>query len=261
MVRRCWKGPDTLVVGWIPFAMDGGSAAAGFPSGPGTSLLFQSGNPAPPIGFAGHVGFTGWLHPCNLIGTKEYRAALYLKDIVAEFPANGAPAIRAADGSFVGYTPIRMFFGGANVAAMLPQLSQYTRGTGTYFPPLPEVDPDGEWIAIRYRAEFKLSRLPNLLSRVLVGAWAPYAWCEILYRVHVSGEVEIQVQGSAVPSQRVYVDWSMPPDDAAMGIQPEYDMRAANAAEVLGFIKTVGWGCKPAPGRLRLTWRGRAQAC
>jgi hypothetical protein len=260
MAVTCWKGPDVLVIGWIPFAMSA-AAAPGFPPGPGATLLFQSGNPDPPIGFAGHAGFADWLHPSNVVGTKEYRAALYLKDVVAEFGRGSGPVIRAADAPFVGYTPMRMFIGGVNVAGALPQLPQYTAGTGPYYPPVPEVDPAGEWIGIRYRAEFKLSRLPNLLSRVLVGAWAPYAWCEIVYRVHASGEVEVQVEGSSIPSQRLYIDWTMPPAEPAPGARPEYDMRTANRAEVLGFIKTLGWGCKPAPGGLRLTWRGRAEPC
>lgn len=252
MVGRCWRGPDVLVIGWIPFAMSR-SSAPGFPPGPGANLLFQSGNPDPPIGFAGHAGFANWLHPSNVIGTREYRAAVCLKDIVADFGGRSGPTIRAADAPFVGYTPLRMFIGGSNVAAMIPQLPRYTAGTGPYHPPVPESDPNGEWIAIRYRAEFKLSKLPNLLSRVLVGAWAPFAWCEIIYRVHVTGDVEITVEGSAIPSQRLYIDWAMPAADAPAGTRPEYDMRTANRAEVLGFIKTQGWGCKPAPGGPRLT--------
>lgn len=260
MVGKCWKGPDVLVIGWIPFAMSA-ALASGFPSGPGATLLFQSGNPDPPIGFAGHTGFADWLHPSNVLGTREYRAAVYLKDVVAEFKPGSSPVIRAADAPSVGYTPMRMFIGGVNVAAMLPQLPQYTAGTGPYHPPVPELDPAGEWVGIRYRAEFKLSKLPNLLSRALVGAWAPYAWCEIAYRIYASGEVEIEVQGSAIPSQRLYIDWAMPSADSAAGIQSEYDMRTANREEVLGFIKTQGWGCKPAPGGLRLSWRGRAEPC
>jgi hypothetical protein len=260
MAEKCWKGPDVLVIGWIPFAMDSASAP-GFPPGPGATLLFQSGNPDPPIAFAGHAGFTGWLHPSTVVGTKEYRAALYLKDIVAEFNSGSEPVIRAADGPFVGYTPVRMFIGGANVAVMVPQFSQYLRGTGTYHPPVPERDPGGQWIGIRYRAEFKLSKLPNLISKVLVGAWAPYAWCEIVYRVYASGKVEVDVEGSAIPSQRLYIDWALPPADSMANIQPVYDMRTASRDEVLGFVETQGWGCKPAPGRPRLTWRGQAEEC
>lgn len=259
MAEICWRGPDALVIGWIPFAMSAASAP-GY-RGAGATLLFQSGNPDPPISFAGHAGFAGWPHPTNVIGTKEYRAALYLKDVVADFSSKSQPTIRAADGAVVGYTPLRIFIGGVNVAGMLPQLSQYTRGTGPYHPPVPEKDPAGQWIAIRYRAEFKVSRLPNLFSKVLMGAWAPYAWCEVMYRVHASGEIEIEVDGSAIPSQRLYVDWTTPAASSAAGAQPEYDMRTANQAEVLGFIKTRGWGCRPAPGRLRLTWRGRARSC
>ena len=94
----------------------------------------------------------------------------------------------------------------------------------------------------------------NLLSRVTTGSWAPYAWCEIVYSMDSDGNVDVTVDGSAIPSQRLYVDWAKPAANPVIGIVPEYDMLTASAADVAGFIKTAGWGCRPAGGAQRLTW-------
>ncbi len=250
-----------MVVGWIPFHVNP-PPAPGFPPGLGTTLLFWSGNPAPPIAFAAYAGFANWLHPKNPIGTKEYRAAIYLQGVAAEFSDDGSPprADRTANGSFIGYTPLRLFVGGVNVAAGLPQVAQYKKGTGPRYSPTTTADPAGNWVELRYRAEFKLSWLPNLISRVLTGAWAPYAWCEIAYRFDKTGQVDVRVDGSAIPSQRLYVNWTTPASNPAGGILPEYDMLAANPAPVSGFLQTMGWGCQPAPGASQLTWRGQASS-
>ncbi len=260
MAALRWRGPDVLVVGWIPFHIHP-PPAPGFPVGLGTSLLFWSGNPVPPIAFAGYAGFANWLHPKNPIGTKEYRAAIYLEGVAAEFPDDESPprADRTANGSFIGYTPLRLFVGGANVAATLPQVAQYLKGTGPLSaPPAATPDPAGNWVELRYRAEFKLSGLPNVISRAITGAWAPYAWCEIAYRFDRAGQVGVRVDGSAIPSQRLYVNWTTPAGNAAAGISAEHDMLTANPAAVTGFLQTAGWGCRPAPVGSQLTWRGPA---
>jgi hypothetical protein len=255
-----WRGPDVLVIGWIPFSKEV-PEGAGYESDAASRLLFRSGNPQPPLRFEDYVGFAGWRHSAaNPSGTKEYRAALYMEDVVAEF-ADGAPprVDRRANGAFLGYTPLRLYAAGTNLTGILPRVAQYTRGTGPYLLPTAVVDErTGAWAELRYRAEFKLSPLPNTIGRALTGAWAPYAWCEISYRVYRTGDVEVRVFGSAIPSQRLYVDWAMPPADPAGGVVPEYDMREAAAATVAGFIRTTGWGCKPAPGASLLTWRGEA---
>lgn len=258
-----WRGPDVLVVGWIPFSMrEPEGWAPGF--GPAGRLLFQSGNPQPPPSFGDRDGFSGWRYSAvNPVGSKEFRAALYLEGVVAEFPEGAPPRLdRRANGAFLGYTPLRAYAAGINLAATLPQAAQYTKGTGPRLKPVPHVDQDtGSWAEFRYRAEFKLSSLPNLMGRVLTGAWAPYAWCEIAYRVHRRGEVEVRVDGSAIPSQRLYVDWSTPPTEPTAGVVPEYDMRDATPESVAGFLQTMGWGCKPAPRASLLTWRGMAVPC
>jgi hypothetical protein len=260
MAVKRWRGPDVLVVGWIPFHIIPPSHAAGFPAGVSTTVLFQSGNPSPPIGFGGYDGFSSWLHPKSPIGTKEYRAAVYLQGVEAEFPGDGAPprVDRAANGSFIGYTPFRLFIGGVNVAATFPQFAQYKKGTGPRYSPTTSRDPAGTWVELRYRAEFKLSALANLVSRVAAGAWSPYAWCEIVYRFDESGRVDIRVEGSAIPNQRLYIDWARPMADPVAGINPEHDILTANRAAVAGFIQTLGWGCKPAPKASRLGWHGLA---
>ena len=200
MATARWKGPDVLVVGWIPFGTTPPSSL-GYPPSAATTLLFQSGNPQPPIAFAGYPGYANWLHPRNPVGTREYRAALYLEGVAAEFPDSGAPprADRTANGSFVGYTPLRLYMGGVNLTTIWPQFAQYKKGTGPVYPVTLKEDPAGSWVELHYRAEFKLSWLTNLFSYALVRAWAPYAWCEITYRFDKSGSISIAVEGSARP--------------------------------------------------------------
>jgi hypothetical protein len=258
-----WKGPDVLVLGWIPFHLSPPTVPA-YAQGLATTLLFQSGNPNPPIAFRGYSGFSNWLHPLFLIGSKEYRVALYLEGVAAEFPDDGSPpkADRTANGTFPGYTPYRIFAGGRNSAAMVPSLPQYGAGYGTPFSPTSVPDPAGNWVELRYRAEFKLSWLPNLLSRILTNTWAPYAWCEIVYRFDKSGQITVLVDGSAIPSRCLYIDWAIPQANPGVGIVPEYDMLTANQASVVGFLQTAGWGCQPAPTApaSQLRWSGQGIA-
>jgi hypothetical protein len=260
---QLWKGPDVLVVGWTPFHLNPPLVPA-YTQGLATTLLFQSGNPAPPIAFRGYPGFANWLHPKFLVGSKEYRAALYLEGVAAKFPDDGSPpqADCTSYGSFPGYTPYRIFAGGVNRAALIPSLPQYGAGHGPLFSPTPVPDPAGDWVELRYRAEFKLSGLPNLLSRVLTNAWAPYAWCEIVYRFDKSGQITVRVDGSAIPSRCLYIDWVIQRANSGLGIVPEYDMLTANRANVTGFLQTIGWGCQPAPiaPASRLRWSGQAIA-
>jgi hypothetical protein len=257
MASQRWKGPDVLVIGWIPFAISAPSAP-GYPPGLATTLLFQSGNPQPPIGFAGYAGFSNWLFPKNPIGTKEYRAAVYMDGVVAEFFDDGSPPRIDYGGkhAFMGYTPLRLYIGGINVAAAWPQVFQYKKGTGPRYSPVSHIDSTGQWAELRYRAEFKLSWLTNVLSRIVTQAWAPYAWCEVFYRFYAHGKVEIRVDGSAITNQWLYTDWTVPA--AGPGITPQHDMLGASAAQVLGFLQTVGWGCRPAPQASQLFWTGQA---
>ncbi len=112
---------------------------------------------------------------------------------------------------------------------------------------------------LRYRAEFKLSVFTNLGARLFTGHWAPYAWCELVYRFHKTKKIEISVEGSSIPSQRLYIDWKLPAPAPAAGIVPEYNMLDASPPQVDGFVLTKNWGCKPAPDRgNQLLWQGQA---
>ncbi len=144
----------------------------------------------------------------------------------------------------------------------LPSLPQYGAGYGVRFLPTSVPDLAGNWVELRYRAEFKLSWLPNLFSRILTNAWAPYAWCEIVYRFDKSGQITIQVDGSAIPSRCLDIDWVVPQANPGVGIVPEYDMLTANQASVVGFLQTAGRGCQPAPSApaSQLRWSGLSTA-
>jgi hypothetical protein len=253
-----FRGPDVLVIGWIPFHLNP-PALAGYPAGTATTMLLNSGNPNPPIAFAGYDGFENWMHPGFLVGSKEYRAAIYLRGVAAEFLDDGSPP-RADCGPFwayPGYTPYRYFVGTRNLLARNPLLPHYGTGYGPQYSPISVPDPAGNWVELRYRAEFKLSWLPNLLSRMLTNSWAPYAWCEICYRFDRKGTVSIRVDGTAIPSQWLYISWKVPPPNPPATV-PTYDMLGAALANVNGFLQTIGWGCRPAPAASQLTWSGPA---
>jgi hypothetical protein len=262
MVTARWKGPDVLVIGWIPFHL-APPVVVGYAPGPASSLLFWSGNPNPPIAFRGYSGFANWLYPDFPVGSQEYRAALYVKGVAAIFYDDGSlpRADYTDDWTYPGYTPYRLVVPGSNVARRVPGLPRYGAGYGPYSPPVSVPDPAGNWVELCYRAEFKLSRLPNLLSRVISKAWAPYAWCEIFYRFDKCENIRIRVEGSAIPSRCLYIDWQIPGANPP-GIVPEYDMLTATQASVTGFLQTVGWGCQPAPGFApsQLAWSGQGTA-
>jgi hypothetical protein len=246
-------GPDVLVIGWIPY-FETPPEVSGYPRGASTKLLFNSGNPNPSESFGGYDAFASWLSPLTPHGTKEYRAAVYIRNVSAEFQPFAEPVVRHTENAFIGYTPIRLIAGGANILAEVPNLPRYASGVGPVRSSQVTSNGSGTAVEIRYYVEFKLSRMMNLLSRVTTGSWAPYAWCEIVYSMDSDGNVDVTVDGSAVPSQRLYVDWAKPAAKPVIGIVPEYDMLTASAADVAGFIKTAGWGCRPAGGAQRLTW-------
>jgi hypothetical protein len=252
------RGPDVLVVGWVPFYLSN-PPAPNYPPGLATSMLFQSGNPDPPIAFGGYPGFENWNYPGLLVGTKEYRAAIYLQEVEALFHDDGSPpeADWGPNCAMPGYTPLRMFIRSMIVPANNRFLPSYSLGHGPRSVPRTIADPGGQWVEIRFRAEFKLSWLPNAFSRVLTGYWAPYAWCEIIYRFNRDKSIAVRVEGSAIPSLALYVDWKIPPQGP--GVVAQYSMLTAQAQEVIGFLSTAGWGCRPAPPRPgTLTWSGVA---
>ncbi len=256
-----FRGPDVLVIGWIPFHMTP-PAAAGFPAGAATTALFNSGNPKPPIAFRGYAGFADWIHPVFLVGSQEYRAAVYLEAVEAEFPDDGsAPrADYGNKGAFPGYTPYRLFSGTRNILRAIPYMPRYGHGYGPQHMPTLARDPGGNWVELHYKAEFKLSYLGNMGSRLLTHFWAPYAWCEIIYRFERTGHIDIRVEGSAIPNRWLYISWSVPSVQA--GIVPEYDMLTAPFPNVQGFIRTSGWGCSPAPPdpNSDLRWSGQGSS-
>jgi len=259
MVITRWKGPDVLVVGWIPFRLQV-PVNSGIPANLASTLLLQSGNPQPPQTFAGYPGFANWLYPLNLNGTKEYRAAFYLQGVEAEFSDDGTlPRIsHNGYGYFPGFTPYRIFVGSVNIAPLFPIVPRYSKGRGPSSMPMASFDSLGAWAEYRFRVEFKLSNFANGIQRQVTGYWAPYAWCELSYRIAASGQTLIRVFGSAIPSQRLYLDWASPRRDLPAGIEPDHDMLSASANQYDGFLQSPSWGCRPAPLVSQLCWQGSA---
>src|SRR5947209_3982359 len=115
MTTLCLRGPDVAIVGWIPF-FDG---IADLPEGhnyqPSVAmhLLFNSGNHAPPDEFrGGYNDFVVWLR-----SRRDYRGALYIRDVVLRYEENRpAPIISYQVEGVMGYTPPRLILSGVKFA-------------------------------------------------------------------------------------------------------------------------------------------------
>ncbi len=236
MAKNPLRGPDVAAVGWIPFFENLSDLPAGhqYPLSVPMRLLFNSGNPEPKNTFGGFPDFEQWLYPLHPTGTREYRAALYLRDIVLHDPSDGsASRVEYEHGAFIGFTPPRFMAFGINVSP----LRGYHQGVGPDFDPEEEELPNGRGIQIRYRIEFKLAFSMDLLVRSITGYWAPFAWMEIDYRIFKTGRVEVDFRGTAIPSQTYYVGWNrVHHRDMLLHAKPEID----------GFLNITP-GCMAAP--------------
>ena len=76
----CWKGPDVLLLGWVPYFQDETALPAGhgFSNGLAARFLFQCGNPDPPLSFGTYKGFTNWRHSAtNPVGARSTESRFF----------------------------------------------------------------------------------------------------------------------------------------------------------------------------------------
>jgi hypothetical protein len=205
MTNICWSGPDIAVIGWIPYFSSMGAMPAGhhYPTSFANHLLYNSGNPAPPQNFADFGDFMNWFYPSNGIGTKEYRAILSLHDVKLRYTkADPVPKVEYQPGSYIGFTPPRCVLSGINISPF-----KHSQGIGKPISPSEDPLPRDAGAIITHRVEFKLSPWLDQAQRKLTGYWAPFAVIEIRYTLRKTGEINIVVNSSAIPSQCIYLDW------------------------------------------------------
>lgn len=236
-------GPDAAGVGWIPRYDSLRDLPHGhrYTKSLAMRLLFNSGNPAPLISFGNFGAFSSWLDD-----TREYRAALYLRDVSLEYSnGNPYPTIDYKAEALVGFTPPRIILAKMDFAPW-PVRGKYLQGLGANeLEPQSGILEGGEGVWIRHRVQFKLSFWVDLVGWAFTGYWAPSAWMEIFYRIFRDGSVQIDFSGSAIPSQAYYVDW---------GQLDRKNMVDNSATEIREFMETAK-GCTKAPEGARFSYR------
>ncbi len=256
--------PSVAAIGWIPFYLQ----LADVPHNAYTAsrgrlydLLFDSGN-EDPDGDLGPDG-RGFF---DIIDRHDCRGALLLDGLRVTFGPQG-PSLNAASPrrlEYVGSTPLRYLDRGVSP----PRKSNYPfhpRSPDVGGPPwaakVPGVAAGHGPLTIVQRVEFRLGKLVEVAGGILsLGLrGAPYAWMEMNMTIRPDGTYRVELSGSAVPSQRLYVDWlgcDRPACAQARGAQGHdmtYDMLDAPLGEMEGFLHAgrrffVG-GAVPAPPR------------
>jgi hypothetical protein len=228
------RGPDFVVVAWIPWA----SRLSQVPglahvtrkdlrrlklSHAALKELFRSGNQTPTADLT-----RGQAELDAIRAGKQYRAILKLSNVFLECDAQSA-TITADLQKWVGFTPIR-----------LGSFDAHSRGKSGPIAAVLSVQsshgPDGATYSCRYR--FKLSFVANVAGAILTRRWAPWAWIQVDYSLSRDGNWTISVSGSFVPSCNYYVDWRR------VG---GHDMTIVTPHDLANFIN--GGNCKDAPGR------------
>lgn len=274
--------PDMLLIGWIPQDLQVRRASRRREWA--MQMLERSANVTPPDTFASLAAVRAHFAPFIATGSREYRAIAMLEGAIVTFHPTGRdemPTVETGHAMEVGYTPIRLsphgrmtqrksrlaaylerlgakrehpHRGPADIIASRPGLSVYLRGAMVEHAPVLGWDNhEPETIDIRFRLEFKLGSLPNVIGRILTGYWAPHARIDVTIRVSLTAPPVIIVTTTAVPSVRLYVG------DAASGalrVCHEHDMRSSPDEALDVFVESVATGCRPAPHFGEMRWRG-----
>jgi hypothetical protein len=200
-------GSSVALLGWIPFyhlveELPEGFMRTAWSSDPSIPGLLGTGNLQPPRVF--EKGETGLLRHLE---TRDFRGAiciakptLYLgelgKPVLLRFRALGRPGFTAIrPGHFVpGLKSIQLFDGG------------FGRRRG-------DVYLDGDRLTIRVFMRMKLGLAGQAYSRLRVGNWPPWATMMLEYTFDLRYQTaQVDFHGTAVPSQRRYMDWRLHSD-------------------------------------------------
>jgi hypothetical protein len=192
-------GESVAVIGWIPRTKRGDDLPNGFlrkawPDAKSVRLLLKSGNQKPP-----NVFERGSSDLLRHLDSLDFRGAISLLTPTL-YIANGRPVfLRGQALGRTGYTPFRL---GPN---------QYSsEGTASRFVDIYET---GDQVVIRIFLRMKLGRLGCLAAKAVTWNWPPWATMTVEYAFDTRRQTaEVTFSGTAVPSQRRYLDWRLDSD-------------------------------------------------
>jgi hypothetical protein len=227
--------PAVAAIGWIPFYFrlaDVPANAYKDTRPRAYDILFDSGNRDPADNLVNEAGFR------NILDTHDYRGALFLADLkIYRDAQRGFTHYNTSEFQrleSVGYTPLR------SVPKDNPNTKEAwrswpeRRGIGGSNPERNnlQIDVQPDRVTVTQRVDFRLCRLLGLGGGIMTLTFrdAPYAWMATTLTLEADGSYQIQCSGSAVPSQKLYVDWLAP-------AQGTYDMIAASYNEMESFFR------------------------
>lgn len=194
-------GPSTAAIGWIPYYGIGDAFSKpewrnAYHDEFFIRMIFATDNPEPQQEFSGPVRFA------DRLDLGDFRAALAIRTPVLGLNEQRKPvSLRFGQFMRVGRTPLP--FGRESV-----QIQLQGRGTGEPrsggVTPRVRFFPTGAELQLEHL--FKLGRLADFAGAVLTRKLAPFAWIRLKYRFYTDGHVRIEIQHSAVPSVRWYIE-------------------------------------------------------
>jgi hypothetical protein len=199
-VTQVIRGPSVTIIGWVPFAYRPPALRLVSPLGIrgwlGVTLVNLSGNARPPRRFRSHRALIDFTE------NRDFRGAVWVRDVELTVDSAGGPIDIDCDDNFhVGYTPYFAWVPAPNsVGRVLRRLSCEGEAEQEF-----ERATTANGGRVRKLVGIRLGKVPNAVSRIVTGHWAPYAWMEIDYRLYTNGLAEVSVSGSSIPSQTFYV--------------------------------------------------------
>jgi len=232
-------GPSIAVTGWIPFGpfwVDSAPPDATWREALGYKLMFQSGNPEPPR----HASRQDFL---RFLKKKEFRGALALDNVSALLNEDGVLiGVEFDHFGMVGYTPLR-------VAPRTPRILLEGYGDGNFAVALhPQ-----QSVSIEFWHSFKMSKFVDLTNSMITGARATSATAQVIYTFFSDKSVQIQIDGSAIPSQSITLDWR----DLVLA----YDMKEASYEQANEFFNAGECNTAPVEVHYISQAMGRREPC
>lgn len=197
---KIYSAPSAFAIGWIPIQSCRDRMPEAFARRKrawGLKPLFFTGNKPPPDEFAGEAHFQ------TFVEAKDYRAIIGVAGVEVSFNETGASSENAPLGDLThgGYTPYRLTMGDGNTSVSFRHFSSGVTREASSIAIGCESAPFG------ISQDFRISTLGNIMSRLLIGHFAPFARMDIAYEVFADGRYEVSFGGTYVPSQAYYVGW------------------------------------------------------
>jgi hypothetical protein len=234
-----YRVPAVAAIAWIPFYAQLRDMLADVPDNAYVAsrekaydLLFDSGNrdPDEDLGPDGQRFF-------EVIRRHDYRGALLLDGLRFRFDpwASEVDTHRMMRLESAGFTPLRFLDRSSDSPRKrpypyLPEMPGV--GGGPRSRENPKIVSEPSRIQISHRVEFRLCKWLEIAGGLITFNFrgAATVWMEVRQTIHRDGLYRVEFSGTAVPSQRLYIDWR---NCAHCG----YDMLKASRGEMEGFFR------------------------